>query len=452
MAYQDFFKGKKITLVGLGLLGRGVQDARFLAEMGADLIVTDLKTEEELQPSLDALKEFKNIHYTLGHHELDDFKNRDLIINGPAVPKDSPYIAEARAAGTPVTMSTALFAQFARDMGTTVVGVTGTRGKSTTTYLLEAIARAAGRGTILGGNIKGVSTLAFLPHINAETLAILELDSWQLQGFHDEHLSPQVAVFTTFYPDHLNYYHDDLDTYLSDKANIFLYQHAEDTLVLGAQCATLVEEKYQGRIPSTVVVTSGADVPPDWTLQLPGEHNRDNVACAIAAARALGLSDEAIRAACEAFQGVPGRLQPVGEIDGVKIYNDNSATTPEATIAGLRAVGDVEKRRVVLIMGGDEKNLDMSRLMEEILLRCKGVVLFKERGTDRIRDEVMAMNDKGLQVFEEEGLEACVGRALAIARPGDTLLYSPAFSSFGSYFKNEYDRGDQFMKLIQPLL
>ncbi len=180
-------------------------------------------------------------------------------------------------------------------------------------------------------------------------------------------------------------------------------------------------------------------------------HNRYNAALALAAARALNVPDEMSRHALEMFTGVPGRLELVTEKNGVKIYNDNSSTTPEATIAALRAVGDVNKQRVVLIMGGDEKNLNMSALTGEIPLWCSNVVLFKERGTNRIRDEIYALSADGLKVYEEEGLEATVNRAFSVAVSGDTILYSPAFSSFGKYFKNEYDRGDQFVALVQKL-
>lgn len=450
-SYEEFFKGKKITQVGLGLLGRGVGDARFLARMGAELTVTDLKTPKELEASLDALKEFKNIHYTLGRHDMADFRDRDLVINGAAVPLDSPYIAEARANGIPVTMSTALFARFARGMGTTLLGITGTRGKSTTTEMIVAIAKAAGANVLLGGNIRGVSTLAQLLEVAPGTLSILELDSWQLQGFRDEHTSPTIAVFTNLYPDHLNYYKGDMDAYLFDKAQIFLNQHQEDTLVLGSQVAPIVEHAYASRMMSRVVVASAEDLPSDWKLTILGVHNRANAACALAAARALKIDDSVSRTALERFMGVEGRLQFVREIHGVNIYNDNSATTPEATIAGLRAVGSQSKRNVVLIMGGDDKSLDMSELIAEIPKWCSKVVLFKERGTDRIRDQVLALVSDGLVVYETQGLPATVGRAVSIAEPGEVILFSPAFSSFGKWFTNEHDRGDQFLALIKQL-
>jgi UDP-N-acetylmuramoylalanine--D-glutamate ligase len=300
------FKGKKITILGLGLLGRGVGDARFLAEQGAELIITDLKSKEELEPSLAQLAEFSNITYRLGEHRVEDFNGRDFILKAAGVPDPSPYLDAARAEGTPIKMSASWFAELS---GVVCIGVTGTRGKSTTTHLIHHILEQAGHATLLGGNVRGVSTLALLAEATPEHIAVLELDSWQCQGWGEANMSPAVAVFTTFYPDHLNYYHDNLDAYLADKANIFLYQEPQDTLVLGAQCAELVVEKYAGRIPAHILTVGAHDLRADWELSLPGEHNRYDAALAVEAARALSVDDEDIRSALATVPGIPGRLE-----------------------------------------------------------------------------------------------------------------------------------------------
>lgn len=444
MDASAYFRGKKITVMGLGLLGRGVGDAKYLAECGAELIITDLKSEEQLADSIVQLKQFPNIAYTLGEHKLEDFRNRDLILKAAGVPMDSPYIAEAKKNDISVRMSADLFAEYA---GIPVIGITGTRGKSSVTHMIAAILTAAGKKVLLGGNVRGVSTLALLSEVHGDEVAVLELDSWQLQGFGEAHISPNIAVFTTFYDDHLNYYHGDKDAYLADKANIFLNQKENDLLVMGSQCAGEVQNKYQKQFKGKFEVWGAHDLPSDWSLKIPGEHNRYNAALALAVARAMKIDDGVTKQALADFAGVPGRLELVREVNGVKIYNDNNSTTPEATLVALSAVGP----RVVLIMGGDEKNLDMSKLVADIPKWCKAIVLFKERGTNRIRDSVFALQNDHLAIYEEEGLEACVAKAWGLCKPGDTFLFSPAFSSFGKYFKNEYDRGDQFNALVKAL-
>lgn len=419
--------------MGLGLLGRGVGDARFLAECGADLIVTDLKSREALAESVGQLESFPNITFVLGEHRLEDFRDRDLILKAAGVPLDSPYVAEARGNGIPVRMSADLFAEISN---IPVIGVTGTRGKSTVTHMLHSILVRAGKKTLLGGNVRGVSTLALLKEATPEHIAVLEIDSWQLQGFGEARLSPQIAVFTTLYPDHLNYYKDYPERYLADKANIFLYQKPSDTLVLGKQCAPAIIDAYGDVIESKMIVADELKLPDTWTLRVPGMHNRYDAALALAAARALGINDAVSRAALESFAGVPGRLELVAEKDGVKIYNDTTATTPEATLAALSAL---PAERIVLIMGGADKNLAMDALLAR-LPETKRVILLAGSGTDRIRSGI-----PDAPVYD--ALASAIEDAFAHATAGDIILLSPAFASFGM-FKNEYDRGDQFVALV----
>src|SRR3989338_5976444 len=230
--YGALFKDKKITVLGLGLLGRGAGDVEFLAKCGAKVLVTDKKSESELAESVNKLKLFPNVTFRLGRHEEKDFTNCDMVIKAAGVPLDSPEIAAARKAGVEVAMSTALFAKYAMDVGAKIVGITGTRGKTTVAHMIFHVLQAAGRRAHLGGNIRGVSTLAMLPQIQKGDIAVLELDSWQLQGFGDLKTSPHVAVFTNIMPDHLNYY-SDMDAYFSDKANIFNFQKKGDALFIG---------------------------------------------------------------------------------------------------------------------------------------------------------------------------------------------------------------------------
>ncbi|MEK7104573.1 MAG: Mur ligase family protein, partial [Patescibacteria group bacterium] len=198
MNCEDFFAGKKILMMGLGILGRGVNVAKFLAECGAELTITDLKTEEQLAPSLKKLKKFTDIKYVLGRHDLADFSGKDMVIKAAGVPLDSPYIAETRKNNIPVEMDASLFAKLAG--GVIVVGVTGTRGKSTVTHLIYEIIKSSGKKVFLGGNVKGLATLPLLKKVKNGDIVAMELDSWQLQGFEEAKTSPNVAVFTTFLP------------------------------------------------------------------------------------------------------------------------------------------------------------------------------------------------------------------------------------------------------------
>src|SRR3990167_9571280 len=386
------------------------------------------------------LKTYPNITFHLGGHDEKDFTKCDMVIKAAGVPLDSPYIAAARNAGVEAAMSTALFTKYASGAGAAIVGVTGTRGKSTVAHMIHHTLLHAGKRAHLGGNIRGASTLAMLPEVQSGDVCVLELDSWQLQGFADLGISPHVAVLTTFMPDHLNYYGGDMGAYFADKAAIFMNQDADEVFILGEQAVPAIEEYgYKMKIKAHTVVAGTKNLPKQWKLQVPGEHNRYNAGLAVAAGDALAIDTNIMCEALASFAGVEGRLQFVREVSGVKIYNDNNATTPEATVAALRTFG----RNVVLIAGGADKGLDMSEFVSEVQKVCKKIVLLGGTGTERIKAEL-----SDARVFDS--LPEAVSEALKDVSKGDVLLFSPAFASFGM-FKNEYDRNDQFMDFVHRL-
>jgi UDP-N-acetylmuramoylalanine--D-glutamate ligase len=430
------FASKNITILGLGLLGRGVGDAEFLAKCGAHVVVTDVKSEIELAEPVARLKRYPNVEFHLGGHREEDFTHADLVIKAAGVRSDSPEVAAARASGVEVAMSTALFAKYAKESGAKIIGVTGTRGKSTVTRMIFEILRSAGKKVIIGGNVRGVSTLAMLPEVSADTIAVLELDSWQLQGFGDLGISPDISVFTNLMPDHQNYY-PDMDAYFSDKANIFKFQKNSDALFVGKD---IFEKVSAARPPVTPHVPP--PIPDDQELKIPGAHNRENASFASAALRALGVSEKDIRDGLGSFEAVEGRLQFVREMNGIKIYNDNNATTPEATIAALRSL-DTGKQNIHLIAGGSDKGLALSSLVGEIERTCEDVYLLGGTGTVRLQEELPAA-----KVFSS--LEDALAAAIASTDEGDIILFSPAFASFGM-FKNEYERNDRFLGCVRGL-
>lgn len=463
MDYKEYFKGKKITQLGLGLLGRGVGDAMFLAECGAELIVTDIKTEEELKSSVEKLKSFSNVTLHLGGHNLEDFRDRDFILKGAGVPLDSIYIEEARKNNIPIEMDSSLFCKLLPKEVVTI-GVTGTRGKSTVTHLINHILKTAGKSTILGGNVRDMATLPYIKDIQEGVaplaeFVVLELDSWQLQGFGDAKISPHVAVFTAFMHDHVNYYQSTAEMsgherYFKDKSNIYLYQKKGDVLVVGEEISNVIAGKPHGE--GEIFIARKSTVPVDWKPKIIGEHNVLNISCAIEACRRLEISDEDIRSGVESFEGVEGRLQFVKEVGGVKIYNDNNATTPEATIAALTAISpksqvlslNEAQKNIVLIIGGSDKNLELDKLIEEINKICKLVVLLPGSGSEKLKAESQKLKAK---ITPVQNLSEAVTEAVKEAKSGNVILFSPAFASFGM-FKNEYERNDGFMKIVNSIV
>ncbi len=434
---RAYFKGKKVTVLGLGLLGKGLGDTIFLARCGAQVTVTDLKTAKELAPSVAALRKYKNVRLALGGHDIKDFENCDMVLKAQGTPLDSLYIAHARARGIPVRMDDELFVSLApKDIR--VVGVTGTRGKTTTTALIYHILKKAGKRAHLGGNIRGVATLSLLPKVHSGDYVVLELSSWQLQGFGEAKISPHVSVFTNFMPDHMNYYNFDLKEYFSDKANCFKYQTEKDFLVTGAQLEKRIPKSHKG----AHAVARASDIPKAWKLPLAGEHNRENIALAVAVCRALKIPLAKIRAGVESFKAVEGRLQLLRTVRGVQIYNDNNSTTPEAAVAALKAFPE---KRTVLVMGGADKGLDMRELLKTAAKYAKAVVLLPGTGTDKLDGAPISH-----MAYSAASLAEAVREAMHVAQKGDVVLFSPAFASFGM-FTNEYDRNDQFVQLVKKM-
>jgi UDP-N-acetylmuramoylalanine--D-glutamate ligase len=338
----------------------------------------------------------------------------------------------------------------------TVVGITGTRGKTTTTYLIyEILKKVFGEKIHLGGNIKGLATLPLLKKVKEGDIVVMELSSWQLQGFGDAGISPQISVFTNLMNDHLNYYKGSMKRYFGDKKYIYKNQKSEDFLVIGESM-----NKKVGKVKSQKIVAKKNIVPIDWNLKIKGEHNLENIACAISVARIFGIEEKIIKKVVCNFAGVEGRQQFLRNYKRIKIYNDTTATTPDATIVALRALGEshstsldktrdkklgIKSKKIVLILGGADKTLDMSELVKEIPKYCKKVVLLAGTGTKKV--ESLKSKVKSMEV---NNLKEAVKHALEGAKRGDTLLFSPAFASFGM-FKNEFDRGEQFIRIIKKL-
>lgn len=439
--------------MGLGLLGRGLGYTKFLAQCGADLIVTDLKNSDQLATSVKALSKFPNIKFVLGEHRLEDFRDRDMIVKSAGVPMDSVFIAEAIKSNIPIEMDVSLFAKCAP--GVQIVGVTGTRGKSMTTNLIYEILKSQekflNKSVFIGGNVRGVATLPLLSKVKDGDILVAELDSWQLQGFgptpHSflgtgEHgFSPHISVFTSFMTDHMNYYRDNMDLYFADKANIFKYQKAGDTLVISPGMKKLIPKDIKSKL--TVVKPNTVS---DWKFAVPGVHQMENMACAVEVVKLFGIPESKIKKAVKDFKGLEGRLELVKNIRGIKIYNDNNATTPEATISGLEALSPKQGlglKKIVLICGGNDKNIPVTDFVKAINKYCKFVVTIPGTGTDKLLSQKLKVES-----IKTENLKQAFATATSSVKKGDIILFSPAFSSFSQY-NNEYERNDEFVKLVK---
>lgn len=461
------FKNKKITVMGLGLYkeGSGISATRFLLSRGAKVTVTDLKTKDELADQIKRLGQLaKKVNFVLGEHQESDFKNVDMIIKNPAIPRNSKYLAIARHNKIPIETDISLFFKLVNRKQ--IIGITGTRGKSTTTTLIYEILSLAQKKAIIGGNITR-SPLVQLDKMKNNSLVVLELSSWLLESLEDAKLSPHIAVFTNIYPDHLNTYKD-INDYALAKENIFKWQNHQDYVVLNLD--NKFTKKMGVYVPSKRFWFSMKEFKEEngcflknkniyfringqeekilslSDIKIPGEHNIANVLGAVCVARIIGIKPAIIKKAVSNFSGVFNRLELLKEIKGVKYYNDTTSTTPEAGLAGLRALKK-NKKNIVLIAGGADKGLDFNQWIKQINKTVKYLILLKGTGTDRI---LKILKNKKINLDIASSMAEAIGLAKSFARSGDIILLSPACASFGM-FVNEFDRGDQFRNIIGKL-
>jgi UDP-N-acetylmuramoylalanine--D-glutamate ligase len=438
---ETIFKGKKITVMGLGLLGRGLGDTLFLVRCGARVTVTDLKPADQLAPSLKKLEGLP-VTFHLGGHDEADFVNADMILRNADVPRSSKFLKMALEHGVPVEMDESLFC---KNFPGEVVGITGTRGKTTTTTLVHKMLSEAKPRVFLAGNILGHATLPLLDRAGKDATVVLELSSWQLQGFHDAELSPHAAIFTNIYEDHLNRYAS-MDDYVHDKKAIFLYQQAGDFCVFNGDQARTAE--LAGEAPAGKSFFHVEDVPQSWNIRLPGRHNRENIAAAICLARKMQVPEQAVRSTVEGFAGVEHRLQWLGEKNGVGFINDATSTTP---VAGCAALDSTEGKRILLIAGGSDKKLDLRPFAAAAVSRSFRIALLEGDATETLYRNIAEAGGAQKVVGRFGNLENAVRRLLEEAELGDVVLLSPACASFGM-FRNEFHRGETFIRIVREII
>jgi UDP-N-acetylmuramoylalanine--D-glutamate ligase len=471
-------RGKRALVMGLGVHGGGLGVARFLAEHGARVTVTDLRSAEQLAATLEQLKGLP-IDYVLGEHREADFRNTDLVIRNPGVPRESPYLRIAREAGAVIEMEMTLFFRLCP---APIIGITGTKGKTTTTLLTGAMLKQQFPDTVVAGNLR-VSALAQLPQITPRTPVVLELSSWQLEGLGEAGLSPRFACVTNISADHLDRY-PSMAAYIEAKRQIFLHQGSDGLVVLNMMDATVADmalrapghvawfaAEYSDYVQS-FLRKHARDLVSAWNkrflfwqdngtmeivaskdeVQLLGRHNLENIAAATTLAVACGVKTEQIRTVIQNFSGVPDRLELVRELHGVRYINDTTATTPTAAAKALHSVEGPK----IAIVGGADKRLDFMEFARALLKRTKAVVLLRGDATNKLLEAMDAARTKTESALPTplgpfDNLRAAVEAAHSIAEAGDAVLLSPGCASFGM-FKNEFDRGEQFRQIVRSLV
>ncbi|HAM77633.1 MAG TPA: UDP-N-acetylmuramoyl-L-alanine--D-glutamate ligase [Treponema sp.] len=504
-------RGKKITVMGLGLNGGGEACVRFFLRHGAFVTITDMKTSEQLAPTIKRLNSDPDLDkdrftYVLGEHRIEDFADADCVIKNPGVKiQGNKYLAAAKRIESDIS----IFLHFTK---APIIAVTGSKGKSSTVSALDFSLRNAGFKSFLGGNIT-VSPLTFLERTDGTTPVVLELSSWQLADLRGRKaLKPKIAIITKIMPDHQNWY-GSMESYVNDKKLIYADQGPEDYTILdfdeddylkdcrspepGCKCwgdvfaketkgTVLRYSKFQ--LPKNVFGAYQAkedrstvgyiQLPGDsegrkvmGQLQVPGEHMKTNVLNAALALSLMNVAPEQILSIVGIWKGITHRLERFHEWQspesGIKVsfYNDSCATVPEAAAAASQAFA----RKVILLTGGTDKNLNFEPLAK--VLRGEGgaeakyqplqTYLLAGSGTDKL---LARLADPKLCLGPFESLEIMLGVLKANLQnpsadrvykfyPDDDpipVVFSPGATSFGM-FSNEFDRGNKFKDAVKQI-
>ncbi|HEV2296390.1 MAG TPA: UDP-N-acetylmuramoyl-L-alanine--D-glutamate ligase [Tepidisphaeraceae bacterium] len=429
---MEKLSGKRVTVAGLGRFGGNIAASRWLVEQGAHVTVTDMAMAEKLADSVKQLDGLP-ITWRLGEHREKDFTDADLVVASPAIPTTNRYLQAATQAGVPVTTEIRLVVE---RCPATIVGVTGTKGKSTTTALLGEMLKTR-HTTWVGGNIGG-SLLFDLPKMKKTDVVLLELSSYMLEHLGALRWSPHVALVTMITADHLEW-HGSFEKYVRAKANILAYQKPTDYAIMPEdnRPALTMADMTQGR-----VVLFGLKGRRRFELALPGEHNQLNAQGAFAAAQVMGVTWDDAQRAIRDFTGLPHRLQLVHTNDGVRYVNDSIATIPESAVMALDCF---PRGRVIQIVGGADKHLDMTLLTAALADRAKAVLTIGRLGPELAR-QTRAAGAK--DVAECGDLATAVARAKQIAVQGDVVLLSTGCASYDQ-FTNFEQRGDTFARLAR---
>jgi UDP-N-acetylmuramoylalanine--D-glutamate ligase len=457
---MDELTGKRLVILGLARQGKAL--AQFAAGVGAEVVISDLRTAERLGSDLAELADLR-IEFVLGEHPMSLLDRTDTLAISGGVPADAPLVQAAERRSIRITNDSL---EFMQRTPTAVIGITGSAGKTTTTALTGVMAQMSGRRTWVGGNI-GRPLIADLKKMEPDDIVVQELSSFQLELWTQ---SPPVAAVLNITPNHLDR-HKTMAAYSAAKANILRYQTAAGVAVLSADDAgaLALRDLVQGRLRMFSLrwqINDGAFVNQEkiWLrdgmrelavcnlddIQLRGWHNVLNVLAAVTLADSVGVPVEAMQRAIQTFRGVEHRLELVRAIDGVQYINDSIATAPERVIAALDAI----QEPIILLAGGRDKQMVWQPWVEKVRERVKAVVLFgalAELLEEHLKKTAAANKSDNPLVIRKDTLEAAVGAAAGLAEAGDVVLLSPGGTSYDA-FNDFEERGQAFRELVDELV
>ena len=456
--FEQFINGKKVAIIGLGV--SNIPLLEYLYNLNCSVSVFDKREVDKLDAN--AVKKINDYNFKLytGKDSLKELVNFAVIFRSPSCRPDTPEVLEEVNRGAILTSEIEMLMQTCPG---TIIGITGSDGKTTTTNLIYYILKEKGYNCYLGGNV-GIPLFTKVKEMTPDDIVVLELSSFQLM---DMQISPHISVITNISPNHLDI-HKSYEEYIEAKKNIFKYQTEKDILVINYD--NEITKKFGSEANGKVIYFSRKEKLDDGIIcdngivkscenklrrhilntkdiLLKGEHNHENICAAIAATKSL-VEPEIQAEAIRKFKGVEHRLEFVREIDGVKWYNDSIGTSPSRTIAGLKSFDE----KIVLIAGGYDKHLDYTPIAKPIVENVSKLILMgatAKKIDEAVSNELKAEH-KEMEIYYCDTLKETVDKAYEIATPDEIVLFSPASASF-DMFKNFEERGNLFKKLVNEI-
>lgn len=427
--FEKMLKNKKILIWSLGLHGGGIGATKFFAKNKAKVLVTDLKDKVALKKSILKLKKYKDIQYHLGEHLKDDFKNNDLVVINPAVKPISEFYKLAKKNKQKLITDMGFLLEHTNAF---VIGITGTKGKSTTTKLIYDLVKYEVEGktnsffkkynkVFLGGNIR-VSPFDFMDKLDEKSIVVLEMSSFQLYHTNYVKKSPDVSILTNIMPEHLDW-HKDFEDYAWAKSLIFKYQKKDDVLVINKDL-----KKMAKNAKSKVIYSNG--------------DNLDNV---YQFAKHFQVEKKDVDLIIKEFKGLEGRQEFVLNVNGRQFINDTCATHPVANLYMLNRF-----ENPIVIWGGVDKGFDLKKLAREFEKRNIRLFIFQGTAGEKMLKVLKKDYVKKYVTSNVQTMNDAVEMAYKISKKDDFIVLSPGASSF-NMFLNEFDRGEKFVKAIKSL-
>jgi len=488
MNYKDYFKDKKITLVGFGENNKALADAEFLAKAGATVTVLDARQEHELSQFI---KHFKiappsapdavglggialsdatandapdqidaadiletiskkpkpdwreKVSFHFGKYKKELFEGQELIIRDISIPLSLPQFKEALNKNVPVEVAESLFVKLSPPI--TLVGVTGTCGKTTTAYMINEIVKQGFADTeqkfYFIDPYKGSSPLSLLGKVKRDDIILLETGTELLAEFNNAHMSPHVAVITNIYTNHLG--HANKETYFEEKSAIFKYQTYNNFLIANDEVVDLIKTHFSMPFKAKILRTGTSLIPREWRLEDMPQHMKENMALALRVAEVLRVDDGVTKNAVLNFKNPKARQEYVKKVRGALFYNDSASTNPAATLTALKSLS--KNRNAVLIFGGPDmewNTKDMDDFMKTIVQYAHTLILLPGSGTMKMHRYILDFPD--MKHIYAHSIYDAVGIARDNAGKEDVVIFSPGFPAWGLY-QNEVERGDHFI-------